>query len=108
RDDRDTALYIETVPKRGYRFVAEVREVRPSMDPVPPRPTVSRSAVVTAGVVAAVIAAVLAGWYWTRSKTPNQDHSHGMNAKPTTLAVLPFRGLSDNAGDESWGIGMTD
>ncbi len=108
RDDRDTALYIETVPKRGYRFVAEVREVRPSMAPVPPRPRVSRSAVVTAGVVAAVIAAVLAGWYWTGSRTPNQDPSHGMNAKPTTLAVLPFRGLSDNAGDESWGIGMTD
>ena len=28
--------------------------------------------------------------------------------KPITLAVLPFRGLSDSAGEESWGIGMTD
>ena len=108
RDDRDTALYIETVPKRGYRFVAEVREVKASMDPTQPRPRISRPTVVTAGVVSGVIAAVLAGWYWTRSKTPSQDPLHGMNAKPTTLAVLPFRGLSDNAGDESWGIGMTD
>src|SRR5213080_4659119 len=30
RDDRETALYIETVPKRGYRFVAEVRQVQPA------------------------------------------------------------------------------
>ena len=26
-DDKGPAGYIETVPKRGYRFVAEVREV---------------------------------------------------------------------------------
>src|SRR5215467_13478066 len=108
RDDRDTALYIETVPKRGYRFVAEVHEVKATIEATQPQPRVSRSTVVTVGIVFGVIAAVLAGWYWTRSKTPSQDPLYGMNAKPTTLAVLPFRGLSDNAGDESWGIGMTD
>jgi DNA-binding winged helix-turn-helix (wHTH) protein/TolB-like protein/Tfp pilus assembly protein PilF len=108
RDDRDTALYIETVPKRGYRFVAEVHEVKPSIFPTQPRPRMSKPTVVTVGVVAGVIAAVLAGWYWTRSKPPSQGPSHGTDPKPTTLAVLPFRRLSENAGDESWGIGMTD
>src|SRR5579863_4070790 len=29
RDGEDGARYIETVPKRGYRFVAEVREFEP-------------------------------------------------------------------------------
>src|SRR5215831_16126134 len=29
RDDRETAQYIETLPKRGYRFVAEVRGTSP-------------------------------------------------------------------------------
>src|SRR5437868_14163257 len=43
RDDRDTALYIETVPKRGYRFVAEVREVRPPTAVVKPRPRFARA-----------------------------------------------------------------
>src|SRR5215470_6168677 len=66
RDDRETALYIETIPKRGYRFVAEVRQLKASMDPTQPRPRISRPTVVTAGVVSGVIAAVLAGWYWTR------------------------------------------
>jgi TolB-like protein/DNA-binding winged helix-turn-helix (wHTH) protein len=32
RDGEDGARYIETVPKRGYRFVAEVREVDPDQD----------------------------------------------------------------------------
>src|SRR5215831_1344688 len=27
KDDRETALYIETIPKRGYRFVAPVTEI---------------------------------------------------------------------------------
>jgi len=27
KDDRETALYIETIPKRGYRFVASVTEI---------------------------------------------------------------------------------
>jgi DNA-binding winged helix-turn-helix (wHTH) protein len=31
KDDRATAHYIETVPKRGYRFVATVTEIVPKM-----------------------------------------------------------------------------
>src|SRR5215467_8717862 len=34
RDDRETAQYIETLPKRGYRFVAEVRELKTATVPV--------------------------------------------------------------------------
>src|SRR5215510_2332324 len=34
RDDRETAQYIETVPKKRYRFVAQVREVTPASPPV--------------------------------------------------------------------------
>src|SRR6516165_4650125 len=30
RDDKAEALYIETVPKRGYRFVAKVRVAEPA------------------------------------------------------------------------------
>jgi TolB-like protein/DNA-binding winged helix-turn-helix (wHTH) protein/Tfp pilus assembly protein PilF len=34
RDGEDGTRYIETVPKRGYRFVARVREVEPESDEV--------------------------------------------------------------------------
>jgi DNA-binding winged helix-turn-helix (wHTH) protein/TolB-like protein/Tfp pilus assembly protein PilF len=109
RDDKDTALYIETVPKRGYRFVAEVRQVKTATAPIQHRPRFTRHTLVSAGVASLIMfAAALAGWHWTRPKAANEQPSHGTQPKPTTLAVLPFRGLSANAGDESWGIGMTD
>src|SRR5436190_13447320 len=108
RDDRETALYIETVPKRGYRFVAEVREVKTPTAPVPPRYRFARHTMRYAVVVLVVmLLAALAGWYWTQWKTTS-EHAAQVTPRPATLAVLPFRGLSDNDGDESWGVGMTD
>src|SRR5262249_20617075 len=51
-DDRETAQYIETVPKRGYRFVAEVRQVETAPaavePPVEPLPKISRRTLVYA------------------------------------------------------------
>jgi len=41
RDGEDGARYIETVPKRGYRFVAEVRELEPGEENGHSRGTIS-------------------------------------------------------------------
>ena len=108
RDDRETALYIETVPKRGYRFVADVRQVKTTADPVQHQPRFRRQTVVLALVLAFLLAALLGTWFWTRWRGTNDHASRGTQPKPRTLAVLPFRGLSDHIGEESWGIGMTD
>jgi eukaryotic-like serine/threonine-protein kinase len=113
RDDRETALYIETVPKRGYRFVAEVRQVQPAVTPVQPQPSftphaLARHTLLYALVLAGVLAAVLGGWYWSRRKATTEDAPLAMQPKPRTLAVLPFRGLSNDPAETSWGIGMTD
>jgi len=108
RDDRETALYIETVPKRGYRFVADVRQVKTAAAPVQHQPRFRRQTVVHAMVLTFVLAALLSGWFWTRWRSTSDHASRGTQPKPTTLAVLPFRGLSENAGEDSWGIGMTD
>jgi serine/threonine-protein kinase len=108
RDDRETAQYIETLPKRGYRFVAEVRQVKTATSPVQHQPRFATSTILYAVILAGVLAAVLGGWYWARSKPTTERTSLGAKAKPRTLAVLPFRGLSGNSAEESWGIGMTD
>ena len=108
RDDRETALYIETVPKRGYRFVAKVRQVESATTPLQLRPRFTRSTLVYVVVVLCVFAAAMAGWYSTQWKATREHVSSVTQPKPITLAVLPFRGLSDSAGEESWGIGMTD
>jgi DNA-binding winged helix-turn-helix (wHTH) protein/TolB-like protein/Tfp pilus assembly protein PilF len=108
RDDRDTALYIETVPKKGYRFVADVRQVGTDTTPSQHRPRFVPRTLVSLAVVLGVLAAIVATWNWTRSNRKSDGAPQGTRPKPATLAVLPFRGLSDNAGDESWGIGITD
>src|SRR5690349_3765665 len=94
RDEREPALYIETVPKRGYRFVADVRQVETAAAPVQDQTRFGRQTVVYALVVACVLATLLGDWFWTRGRDTTDPASHGIH--PTTLAVLPFRGLSDN------------
>src|SRR5262249_27554125 len=118
RDDRETAQYIDTVPKKGYRFVAQVREinareitareVKTSSPPVDPTPRMPRRKLAYAVVVAVVLATVVGGWYWTRREAPSEHVARETQSKLRTLAVLPLRGLSDKGGEESWGIGMTD
>jgi DNA-binding winged helix-turn-helix (wHTH) protein/TolB-like protein len=93
--------YIETVPRRGYRFVADFRS--------PPQPallleTASRSrtprlgALALGGLVLAGLAVVASVALWKRP-TPG--------AVPVrSLAVLPFRPLTDDA--EHLGLGMAD
>ena len=48
RDGEDGTRYIETVPKRGYRFVAQVREFEPEDDEV-----VGRNGAASPGLAAA-------------------------------------------------------
>src|SRR5215813_6701850 len=69
RDDKEAALYIETVPKRGYRFVADVRRVKTGPSPALNQPVVARHTRLYPIVLVAVFAAALGGWYWTRWKT---------------------------------------
>ncbi|HKA19108.1 MAG TPA: winged helix-turn-helix domain-containing protein [Blastocatellia bacterium] len=108
-DDREGALYIETVPKRGYRFVAEVRQVDTAPTaPVAEQPTSARHKIVYGVVLACVIGGILAGWYWTSLRRTSGLQVAESRPNLRTLAVLPFRELSENAAEESWGIGMTD
>ncbi|HEX8185984.1 MAG TPA: tetratricopeptide repeat protein [Blastocatellia bacterium] len=68
----DEPQYIETVPRRGYRFVARVR----GWSEAAPEP-VAREA-------------------------PAADHV------ARSIAVLPFRSLGPDSGDEYFGLGMAD
>jgi DNA-binding winged helix-turn-helix (wHTH) protein/tetratricopeptide (TPR) repeat protein len=73
--------YIETIPKRGYRFAADVREIIDS-------------------------GANLALPYPTAARTFSQEDETGLAVK--SLAVLPFKSLGEEKADEYWGLGMAD
>jgi len=104
-DDADQPRFVETLPKRGYRFIAPV-EATGGEAPRAPRPLPSvrndrrsdesespawftRRRQVTIGSLAAVIlmALVLIGWFdWKKPSSHPQA--------PVVLAVLPFDDLS--------------
>jgi DNA-binding winged helix-turn-helix (wHTH) protein/TolB-like protein/Tfp pilus assembly protein PilF len=107
--------YIATVPRRGYRFVAEVQpcdELPVALDkaaaPAPALPTsrgIPRPWWI--GAVALAAALLIAGaWWWRAGNT--QDELAAAPGVIPSLAVLPFKPLVLTERDESLELGMTD
>jgi hypothetical protein len=114
--------FIVTIPGRGYRFVAEVREVgggepeaaNPAAAPMVavkargagalaagarPRPAMWGKALVGAGVALLCVAAVRFG---------SGRRAEQAAVIPQSLAVLPFRPLNRSQEDEFLGVGLAD
>lgn len=127
-DDGQPSRYIQTVPRRGFRFVAEVRSVDDSAaaastieSPQQPdshsasgrQPPASSTALPSpqqqsrmrwawlVGGLAAVATAVALWQFTTRSPAP-------ATTRLTTLAILPFKPLVAETRDEVLEVGMAD
>lgn len=116
RDDAERPRYIQTVVGKGYRFVAAISQVHPvntdvgqeaqraAPDAIAP-PPVQRTSFVQHRKRRTIIATVLvlvvlaAGYYVLRPQAAQL---------PQTLAVLPFKPLSNDASDEYLELGMAD
>jgi DNA-binding winged helix-turn-helix (wHTH) protein/TolB-like protein len=91
--------FIETVPRKGYRFIAPV--ISPALEPVPRvgarwfmrSPTMRVAAVLVA-------CCVLIGGEFLQQRW----HS----ARPTTIVVLPFDNLTGNTGQDFLATAATD
>ena len=123
-DSAESPRFVETLPRRGYRFVAPVTEVKgadasasTTANPVtharpsavwPDRRSKTRSSgrrlVVTLGISAALVVALVWGWAKWRTRVPAiQGPAH-----ITSLAVLPLENLSGDSSQEFFADGMTD
>jgi len=123
-DSADAPLYIETLPRLGYRFIGQITEnghetgLAIASDPTPPvnvsnpidsmplSPRESRwppfSTLVLAGVLTLVFTlAGYIGWRRTRAIHPSSS-GHVM------LAVLPFENLSGNPNEDYFSDGLTE
>ena len=102
--------YIETMPKRGYRFVAAVNEVA-TMSTEQLSPPVNFRRQLLRRPVLLIIAGLLllfgigSGFYaWKRnSKAPPR-----LRAQIRSIAVLPFKSLAPDSHDENLGFQMAD
>jgi DNA-binding winged helix-turn-helix (wHTH) protein len=121
-DSSDTPRYVETIPRRGYRFIAPLADVRPAtVTPPAAEPSVvsrrspdardaatveitpSRTKRAVAAVALCLITAAALIFIWRgrifRTNQAAQIHS---------IAVLPLANLSGDPAQEYFADGMTD
>jgi len=97
-DEADTPRFIETVPKRGYRFIA------PPLSDVSSRPKWHRP---VALVSSFVLLLVLLLWL-NISRVRNRVLARSDPPVIHSLAVLPLKNLSADPAQEYFSYGMTD
>src|SRR5712692_3903354 len=122
--------YIETVPKRGYRFVAGVRDVvvarhsrvhavieecEADVSVEPPQLKPKRSQRRITGVVsdsrksiALAVAIAAVGIAIAVAATLRLTKSRSANAGPRTIAILPFRNLKADPESEFLSLSLAD
>jgi TolB-like protein/DNA-binding winged helix-turn-helix (wHTH) protein/Tfp pilus assembly protein PilF len=115
-DSAESSRFVETLPRRGYRFVAPVTEVKGSPGGVTSlgtgAATQARPEEVPAGINSkakrlwivlglAVTLIVASVWAWEKWRVPGP-------LRITSLAVLPFTNLSGDPQQDYFAEGMTD
>lgn len=124
-DSADTPRFIETLPRRGYRFVGAI-ELAPgagtspaSSDKTPPPPpaqsafptrlrTAGRRLAIGAGITGVVAAALAMGLPTTVSRLRQYLPLTRVPPQIESVAVLPLANLSGNPDVEWFTDGMTD
>ena len=112
RDSTDAPAFVETVPGKGYRFIAAVEVVSTAPTPIsvapsdagsrgspPPRPGTANRARVAIGLAVVAMVAGVAAWTWLGEGAP---------VSRVTLAVLPFANIGSDPEREDLAAGLTE
>jgi TolB-like protein/DNA-binding winged helix-turn-helix (wHTH) protein/Flp pilus assembly protein TadD len=108
-DNAETPRFIETLPRRGYRFIAPVENVAVGPAPVPPRAPVLPtrkpfSKYLVIGAAALVVLLVVAGIrHFGKRRKADIAAAH-----IDSIAVLPLENLSGDPKQEYFADAMTD
>ena len=121
-DDKERPRYIETLPRRGYRFIASVMTAQPPAEPngaqsvlaPQPDPVVTgnprRAGWMTPAIIVLLgVLALIASALWYRLARRRVSSTASVSAAPIrSLAVLPLQNLSGDKDQEYFAQGMTD
>jgi TolB-like protein/DNA-binding winged helix-turn-helix (wHTH) protein/Tfp pilus assembly protein PilF len=98
-DSSENPRFVETLPRRGYRFIATVEEARPKTIRV-------RNLLTLAGVLTGVALALLFGL--NLAGTRDRLLRRTSNRRIRSLVVLPLQNLSGDPSQEYFVDGMTE
>jgi TolB-like protein/DNA-binding winged helix-turn-helix (wHTH) protein len=116
-DSASTPRFIETIPRRGYRFLADVHSVEPPALPVAAAPPSIATALPAATVPSRVAPAFLrARWLWVLTvglvlvllAVGSGNRIGPSSPPPRSLAVLPFRPVVAETRDEALEVGLAE
>jgi len=104
-DNADRPRFVETLPRRGYRFIASVDGYEAAVVPAVERPTSRKPLLLLGTAAAALLLGLLVGF------NTGGLRDRLLRAGPPrieSLAVLPLENLSNDASQEYFVDGMTD
>ncbi|HUE84083.1 MAG TPA: tetratricopeptide repeat protein [Pyrinomonadaceae bacterium] len=111
----EEAHYIETIPRRGYRFVADVTETLPSGTPKRvPKAEIeqaqgsSRHLSLRSPYLIALLVIVLVPTLYYLIKNVGTEQATNLSEPVRSIAVLPFKPLVSQENDEQLRLGMAD
>jgi TolB-like protein/DNA-binding winged helix-turn-helix (wHTH) protein/tetratricopeptide (TPR) repeat protein len=108
-DSADHPQFIETLPRKGYRFIAPVRPDRDDVGAAVAAPTPTRSStrlwLVTGAFVVAIVVAIAVDLGGVRRSITGRPLAPPRIA---SLAVIPLENLSGDSEQEYFADGMTD
>jgi DNA-binding winged helix-turn-helix (wHTH) protein/TolB-like protein/Tfp pilus assembly protein PilF len=104
--------YIETIPKRGYRFNAPVKDIEITLpeiavieNAIPKSTSTSNKKIALIAAMVVLLSSLIFAGYW---QSTNWSGSEKTTSNIKTIAVLPFNSLSGNEEDHALGLGMAD
>lgn len=104
-DDPDQPTYIQTITKKGYRFVAPVQRAAETGAPsIPPQQV--RVRWFTGAVTVVLLLAMALLWQAGRQATPRADLAADVSQAPT-VAIAPFEALSKDSQEMLLARGIT-
>ena len=118
-DDADTPRYVETLPRRGYRFIAPVQDsskkaaVPPQpVQPIPVTPAApiprSRFHWWQLSLIGGIVVVIVGLIAWANPAEWRTRFFGGSTAPARTIAVLPLLNLTGDANQDYFADGMTE